>query len=249
MLSLWAILTEADIEAYAGTLVLPSYLAHLCLGPFQFAAQATNTDGRESLVLTYLGEGRWEEYSLEPDCHTRAMIQFVSPGLREEQILLPKDDACWLWTNEVPAEPCLRVYFAPIASALRTTIAEPVGQAAYVSVSRGHVFLGRSVVEAYVTAWLEHLAIKPPATFEFGTPGAEIEFRAGSIGGHLVVDDRETVDDLLHFAGLDKTLEQLSPFVSLDLVGGSATQGILQDDGLFLPLVRQDEEAAEPPLA
>ncbi len=249
MLALWAILTEADIEAYAGTLVVPSYLAHLYLGPFRFAAQAANTDGRQSLMLTYLGEGRLEEYTLEPERHTRAMIRFVSPDLQEERIQLPKDDACWLWTNEESAEPCLRVYFAPIASALKTTLAEPIGQAAYVSVSRGHVFLGRSVVEAYVAAWLEHLGIKPPATFEFGTPGAEIEFRAGSIGGHLVVDDRETVDDLLHFAGLDKVLKQLRPFVSLALSGGSAAERALQDDGLFLPLVRQDEEAAEPPLA
>ncbi len=31
MISLWALLTESDLEAYAATLVLPRYLAHLRL--------------------------------------------------------------------------------------------------------------------------------------------------------------------------------------------------------------------------
>lgn len=247
MLSLWAILAEADVEAYAGTLVLPSYLAHLCLGPFQFAAQATNTDGREPLVLTYLGEGRLEEYLLEPNSHTLAMVRFVAPGLSVERIQLPTDDACWVWTDGGHVEPCLRVYFAPAVLALKKTMPGPVAQEAYVSVSRRHLFLGRPVVEAYVTAWLQHLGIDAPATFEFGTPAAEIEFRAGSVGGQLIVDDRKTIEDLLHFAGLDRPLAQLSPFVTMDLDAGFPNRGTIQDNGLYLPLTRRDEEPFESP--
>jgi hypothetical protein len=245
MLSLWAILTETDVEAYAGTLVLPSYLAHLCLGPFQFAAQTPNADGREPLVLTYLGEGRLEEHALEPDAHTLAMIRFMAPGLPIERIELPKDDACWRWSEEGEAESCLRVYFAPLAPALKKTMAGPVGQAAYVSVSRCQVFLGRAVIEAYVTAWLEHLGIEAAAAFEFGTPDAAIEFRAGPVGGQLLVDDRTTIEDLLHFAGLEKPLAQLRPFVAMELDRGLTSPGVLQNDGLYLPLVRRDEEAFE----
>ncbi len=61
MLSLWAMLSERDVEAYAAGLVLPAYLAHLSLSPVRFAAQARNSDGREPLVLVYVGEGRVED--------------------------------------------------------------------------------------------------------------------------------------------------------------------------------------------
>jgi hypothetical protein len=247
MLSLWAILTETDIEAYAGALVLPSYLAHLCLGPFKFADQAANADGRESLVLTYLGEGRLEEYALEPASHALAMIRFVAAGLDAQRIRLPMDDASWLWSDGEPLSPGLRVYFAPVASSLKKTLPGPIGQEAYVSVSRRHVFLGRSVVEAYVTAWLEHLGIAAPVSFEFGTPAGDIAFRADSIGGQLVLDDRTTVEDLLHFAGLAKLLAQLRPFVAMELDAALPNGGEIQENGIYLPLACRHEEQFELP--
>jgi len=247
MLSLWAVLTEADVEGYAGTLVLPAYLAHLCLGPFKFADQATNADGRESLRLTYLGEGRLEEFPLEPERHTRDMIQFVCPEIAVEQIQLPTDDARWMWTEDEAAALSLRIYFAPVAASLKKTLPGPVGQEAYVSVSRRQVFLGRSVVEAYVSAWLERLRIVGPASFEFGTPAGEIGFRAGPIGGQLILDDRTTVDDLLHFAGLDKLLAELGPFVELELDGTLANHGEIHDQGIVLSLLRRNEEPLAAP--
>jgi len=67
MISMWALVSAGDVEAYAGTLVLPRYLAHLRLAALCFAAQAANCDGREPLVLTYVGEGRREEFSLAPE--------------------------------------------------------------------------------------------------------------------------------------------------------------------------------------
>lgn len=247
MLSLWAILTEADVEAYAGTLVLPSYLAHLCLGPFQFTDQAPNADGRESLVLTYLGEGRLEEHRLAPGPHALAMIRFVAAGLDPQRIRLPVDDASWLWSDGEPSSRGLRVYFAPAATALKKALPGPIGQEAYISVSRHHVFLGRSVVEAYVTAWLEHLGLAAPASFEFGTPAGDIAFRVESIAGQLVLDDRATIDDLLHFAGLDKLLAQLRPYVAMELDATAANGGEIQEHGIYLPLARCDEERVELP--
>jgi hypothetical protein len=217
MLSLWAIVSERDVEAYAAALVLPSYLAHLSLSPVKFAAQVRNADGREPLVLIYVGEGRVEEYRLHPEDHALAMIRFVCPGILPSRVQLPQDDAGWHW-GEGGERPQMRVYFAPTSQALNAPLGRPVGQAAYVSVSRRQIFLGRPVVEAYVTAWLERLGIGPgEATFDFATPSAGIEFVAGPVGGQMLVDDRVTTSDLLRFAGLDKVVAQLGDFVALDL--------------------------------
>ena len=62
MLSLWANADEHAVEAYAGGLVLPEYLAHLRLDPFRFAAQPQSGDGQQPLVLRYVGEGRLEQF-------------------------------------------------------------------------------------------------------------------------------------------------------------------------------------------
>ena len=50
MLSMWAFLKESDVEAYLASVVLPSYLSHLRLRPFQFSWQSTNCDGQEALT-------------------------------------------------------------------------------------------------------------------------------------------------------------------------------------------------------
>ena len=51
MISLWAPLNESDVEAYAGTLVLPDYLSHLRLRPFKFDQQTESSDGQQPLKL------------------------------------------------------------------------------------------------------------------------------------------------------------------------------------------------------
>ena len=81
MISVWAFVGQPDVEAYAGTLILPPYLSHLHLGAFEFSGQAENRDGREPLRLTYLGDGRLEEYPLFPEDHALAMICLVCPGI------------------------------------------------------------------------------------------------------------------------------------------------------------------------
>jgi hypothetical protein len=256
MISLWALFRERDVETYAGTLVLPSYLAHLGLGPFGLAAQAPNRDGREPLVLTYLGEGRLEEYRLAPQDHALAMIRFACPGINPARVQLPQDDASWHWGSAGEAREVLRIYFAPTSRALGATLGRPIGQEGYVSVSRRLVFVGRPVVEAYVNAWLERLGIEPgEAKFEFGTPSSGIEFVAGSVGGQMFVDDRVTIEDLLRFAGLDKVMAQLGEFVALDLDSPAEEGCGVLEDGVYVRLagqaealeaVRRDPVAEEP---
>jgi len=175
MISLWAVVKEPDVEAYASTLVLPPYLSHLYLEPFSFRAQATNRDGHESLELSYRGEGRLEHYRLLPEDHALALVGAVCAGINTSRIHLPRDDARWHWTAGPEDEPRMRIYFAPTAQTLPEMPAAHPAEDAYVSVSRGHVFIGPPVVEAYVAAWLARLGIESePPRCEFDTPGGGV---------------------------------------------------------------------------
>ncbi len=145
------------------------------------------------------------------------MIQFVCPGVVTSRIRLPQDDASWHWAPGGELGRTMRVYFETAARTLRERLGHPVGQDAYVSVSRHHAFLGRPVVEAYLRAWLRRLGLDDSgATFDFGGPSAAIELSAGPVAGQLLLDDEAGTDDLLQFAGLDGVLAELGHFVRLD---------------------------------
>ena len=111
MISLWVVVRESDVEAYAATLLLPSYLAHLQLAPLRLAEQAPVRDGREPLVLTYLGDGRLEHYPLDPRQHALGLIRFLARA-STPRIQLPQDDAAWLWPDPTHRL-AMRVYFWP----------------------------------------------------------------------------------------------------------------------------------------
>jgi len=207
MISLWAILSEEDVEAYASGLVLPSYLAYLRLEPFRFAAQSPNREGREPLKLIYAGQGRVEDYFLKPEEHATAMIEAVCPGMDVSAIRVPEDDATWSWAAGGDQGPSLRIYFSPRTPALGIEGDAPSTDEAYVSLSRGHIFLGRAMVEAYVEAWLGQLKIAAEAVrFEFSQASAGVDFVAAHFGGQLLLDDEAMVDDLLRFVGLSEAL-------------------------------------------
>lgn len=245
MISMWAMVTEQDLEAYAGTLILPPYLSHLRLGPFRFSDQAANADGREPLRITYLGEGRLEEFTLGLREHALAMIRFVCPGIDASRIQLPQDDAGWTWTTAGDAPHPMRIYFAPTAQALNAAAGRPAREeAAYVSVSRGHVFIAPSVVESYLRAWLDRLRIGHEiASLDFGTPSGGIEFVAGAVGGEMLLDDDTAARDLVRFAGLDAALAEVSNFVELDLDSAAAGHCGVLEDGVYLLLPPASERS------
>jgi hypothetical protein len=240
MIFLWANLSEADVEAYAASLVLPAYLSHLQLAPVRFERQAKNSDGREPLVLTYVGQGRLEEYALPPRDHALPMILSACPGIVASRIRVPEDDAHWVWNTDGDGSP-MRIYFAP-ARPLSGPVASSTddGQA-YVSVSRGHVFIARPRVEAYVQAWLQRLGIgQTVARFDFPTPAGEIEFLAGNVGGQLTLDSLQQARDLAQFAGLGPALGEIREFAQPDLDAGDPSHCGIFDEGIYFPL-RKDE--------
>ena len=240
MIFLWANLSEADVEAYAASLVLPAYLSHLELAPVRFERQPKNCDGREPLVLTYVGEGRLEEYPLLPREHALPMILSVGEGIVASRIRVPKDDAQWVW-NVNGNGPPMRIYFAParplLGSAATPAVASADDRQAYVSVSRGHVFIARRWVEAYVQAWLQRLGSPETVTrFDFPTPSGEVEFLAGSMGGQLTLDGLEQAQDLAQFAGLGSALGAIREFARPDLDAGDPARCGIFEDGVYFPL-------------
>ena len=246
MISIWAFVTEADVEAYAATLLLPSYLAHLELQPMRFATQAENCDGREPLKLAYAGDGRREEFAIGPDDHALAMIRFVCPDVDPSRVHLPRRDAAWHWGDaaEAPVPSAardtvkMRIYFAPTAQTLPKQVAATESAPdAYVSVTRGHVFVGRRTVESYVRAWLDCLGIDGTQTeFDFATRSGEIDFAAETAGGQLFVSNEVLVHDLMHFAGLDAALDHVADLVELDLTSSSESPSGVFDDGVYVGL-------------
>jgi len=244
MISLWALVSERDVEAFADSLVLPVYLAHLRLAPFRFAEQAKNVEGREPLVLCYVGDGRLEEFQLPPEEHALAMIRSVCPGIVASRLQLPRDDARWHWDDSGGP---MRIYFAPTATALGHSGPRPPDQAAYVSVSRQRVFVGRPLVEDYLRAWLRRLGIDDAqARFQFATPFGGVELCAGPIAGQMLLDDVAMAEDLVRFAGLEQPLAEVRDFVRLDLAGGGPECGIL-DSGVSVHLARCGEDDPERP--
>lgn len=238
MLSLQALVSEQDVEQYASQLVLPPYLSHLRLAPFELKRQSPSSDGREPLVLTYLGEGRLEQFLLESDPHALDILRFVLPGVDVSRIRLPQDDARWHWSSDAGAGPAtLRIYFSPTCESLGEDNEPPEAEEAYVSVSRGHVFVGRALVELYVKTWLARLDVHETISqFKF-VPGSEgVEFVGPSVGGQLLFDGAVVSEDLIRFAGLGSATRDAAALVeSFDDVADGRGFGVFED-GVYLHL-------------
>jgi hypothetical protein len=236
MIALWVVVREVDVEAYAATLLLPSYLAHLELAPLDISRQSPVQEGREPLVLTYTGEGRLEQYALDSREHALGLIRFLCPGGDTSRLQIPQDDAVWLWPAPGDGH-ALRVYFSATAQVLHRSLDAPVGQQAFVSVSRLTAFVGRGIVESYLRAWLAHLNITQDGLIvSLGKSSGEVEFQAGAVAGQLQVDDPVSAADLLRFAGLDRRLAELAELVELDFSPPAAESCGVRDDGVYLRL-------------
>lgn len=240
MISLWAFVTEADVEAYASSLVLPGYLAHLQLAPFEFGRQAVNSDGLEPLRLTYSGEGRLEEFAIDPADHVVPMLRSVCPEIEISRIRLPHDDAGWHWDPSGDPPPRMRIYFEPVTRSLYGYDNSPPSPEAYVSVTRGHVFIDRATVESYIRAWLEILQIDNTSIeFSFDTPSGGVEFTTGTVGGELFLSDDVIADELIRFAGMKQALVHVSDWAQLNLDSRVPDNSQIRNDGIYIQLAKR----------
>ncbi|MGL6196563.1 MAG: hypothetical protein ACRC2T_17250, partial [Thermoguttaceae bacterium] len=187
MLSFWAKIDETDIEAFAGTLVLPVYMSHLSLAPFIFANQAANANGRQPLCITYVGQGRVEELALKPEKHALDLLRFVFPTIVPDSVRLSKNDAIWFWKKN------LLIYFEPTNSKLdfSETLSEVPSFSpfqTYVSVSRKELFIGIQVLTAFFREWIRRLTgVNPECEAELSVSATAngFEFSTSKLGGEL----------------------------------------------------------------
>ncbi len=238
MFSFRVFLTERDIAAYTNTLLMPSYMSHLCRETLDIDNQPQNVNGKESLKIYYSGEGRFEEISLDPDNHALAILSSLTCKPDPGKILLPSD-SIWTWSasEKYPEDHSFTVnlYFKPKNELLdreSPIIYSP--REAYASVSRRELFLGNQVIKKYVLERIRNVLaedsplLRDPVFlyekddvdslngFEFSRAGDGYRFRFDNIAGELIFDSIDIVRDLVHFARLDRALQYLSEFVCID---------------------------------
>lgn len=252
MLTFWGILSEEEISAYAGTLILPSFMAHLERAPFRFGEQASNVDGLQPLKISYVGEGRYEEFFIHPEKHASPILQSVCPNSDPERIRFRQGETLWRWSSDfwngrddklesAEQQPTLmRIYFESVAQTLPDDIFHRFDpKQCYVSVTRMEIFLSKEVIREYFSAWLNLLENNSYEKRSDVLP--EIEAIAGGfvfhghrLGGEFVLQDNETLRDMFRFCGLAKSLDELSSLVRPDL---DAPETEISDDGLRFRLV------------
>lgn len=256
MLSFWAALTPDDVEAYVRGLILPGYLSHLTMEPLQFKRQTHNFDGRQPLILRYSGPGRLEEFPLDPVEHLPGLLRRLPEKLDLSKIVLNQNDALWNWENadetaplsspatDVSVEsPSLRLFFLA-AEPLFGQKAETryPSEDAYVSVSRGEIFLSYRVVRDYLSARCRALLL-PDSPVQSDSTEATAEFlagtcrfRFGSLHGRLIPDDGELSEDIARFADLVKPLEHVSDYLDRETPKGPVR---IDSDGIRLTLAEK----------
>lgn len=243
MLTFWGLLEESDIESYAASLLLPEYMSHLRRSPFHFDDQPPNPDGRQSLVVVYLGEGRIEEYVLKPRKHAAGLLHSVCPAMNPASIRIPPEESVWNWSTaftkksknapDAVVAPTMRLFFEAVFSPIPPETAPSFDPAiCHVSVSRREMLLGRSVLQHYFNAWLTRLegreTISPDA-LEIEPIAEGWQFQGDRIGGRFFLQEGDVFRDLLAYAGLARPLGDVADLVEFDF---ESTAAEIADDGI-----------------
>ena len=261
MLTFFGKIEEADISAYAGTLLLPSYMSHLRLTPFRFANQPRQKPGESNLVLTYIGPGRVEEIRLSPKENALELLCYTCRGLQRDKIKLPDHGGIWNMpvasknlhadNGETPviilpeeddvsgddAVPLMRIFFQPVKAELGITTHAPFApDKAYFSISRKELFLHRDVIVAYFAAWFHELGLETQSSAQeiLCVPtSCGYEISTPFVSAEWAIEPNGIFQDVLRFAGLADWLNEWGDSIQLKL-DSPETQMI--DRGLLVPL-------------
>ncbi len=213
MIDFWARIDESDVEKYAKTLILPEYMSHLKLRPFSLSEQVESASGREPLTLSYVGDGRLEELTLEPERDAAPLIASLDLGVNVEKIRIATSGPCWTWNDFGPSHPFyarpldseisndetsdaesrrfLRVYFEPKETRFRSELKFDA-QDAYVSVSRREIFFSWRVLRAYLEARCLDLLADDATPTENATSASETQTTSNE---ELAKTDETAVED------------------------------------------------------
>lgn len=239
MFLFWANIDEADVEGFAGTLLLPSYMSHLTLAPFRIIDQPHNFDGQQPFILTYTGRGRVEQLPVSPQKHALPLLQYAVPALHFDAIRISKKNAIWNWDAPVPQ---FRIYFEPVFHSLQLGSQgdrfSPFQT--YVSVSRKEMFIGTQILAAYFHAWMDRLMGKTlfhletqESSFSLDMSAGRVRFAMHNIGTEWSVEQDEVFYDLLEFSGLKSSLIEIERYAVPDLASPNMQIG---DVGILFQL-------------
>ncbi len=236
MLTFWGTLSEDDISTYAGTLILPSFMAHLERSPFRFAEQSS---GAESICLSYTGEGRFEEYQLHPEKHALPLLQSIFPAGRLEQIHFRNGESLWRWSDDFGPDPeaptMMRLYFWPTHEALpETRFRRFDPKLCHVSVTRMEIWIAAEVVQHYFAEWQQLITnVTDPALPTLEAIAGGFAFHTKKLGGEFTFQNDDSFRDLFRYCGLTKSLEELSTLVRPQF---DSPETSISDEGLRFKL-------------
>lgn len=239
MLTFWGLITESDVDAYVSTLLLPSYMSHLQRQPFRFGRPRAAAD-RQSLLITYHGEGRVEEYEIDAKRHAIGLLKSLCPGIRLEALRIPDAETIWNWSGDYGRDAndsvSMRLYFDPVPQSLPPETVDRFEPArCHVSVSRMEMFIGRPVLERYFAAWIDYLEGTGAGSMpELEAMAGGVRFYGARLGGELSLQDDEMFRDLLRFCGLARSLEEVSGNVRYDM---DHAETEIDEDGFRFRLV------------
>lgn len=243
MISFWAHLTGSDIESYARSLILPDFMSHLVMEPFDFGIQDHNGSGRTPILIRYSAQGRREDIRLAPENHAETFVKRLTNRIDLDKIAFSKEGVLWNWTRPInaaekaeteidpsdsarndvssesePDRSSLRIFFQPKKATFGQKSSRPIPPAdAYVSVSRGEIFMAHHVLKDYIVARYRQILLNPDG--EIPEPvidysAGTYHFQFGAVCGSLIPDDREVEGDLVLFADLKRPLDHVAPYLA-----------------------------------
>ncbi|MBP3694188.1 MAG: hypothetical protein J6J31_07115 [Thermoguttaceae bacterium] len=196
------VLTLSNVARYMATLILPEDFRNMQIEEIHLSTRTLNSNGTQSLKVTYTQPGRVEDFDLDPDMHAFRMIQTFHPKFQIDKVEFMPYSSKWLWSQEQ-----VRIYFVQ-----KEMVTSPSGEffdteEANISLSRQRIFISYGIIQEYLLLMLAELGMDASGT---EVPVHWDENKAGLLYQHgntlvlWVLECEEEFQDLIYFAGLEQ---------------------------------------------
>ncbi|MDO4856421.1 MAG: hypothetical protein Q4A17_00565 [Thermoguttaceae bacterium] len=226
----------SEIASYMSSHVLSDVYENMRLEKIGLNPEYINGTGNQPLVLTYSLPGRVEDYEMLPEEHAFRLISSRYPCFEPEKARFCPGVPCWTWTTEE-----MTINFEP-----KEIECEPTGeilgmQDAYVSVSRGEVFISFEMVQEFLTLQLAGLGLnlKDMQPLKWDSGRNALICQADSFSITWIISEPNAFDPLLHFLNLKKIVESLRGEYRFSIEEASPTPEPLR--AMKIPLRKKGE--------
>ncbi len=196
------VLTLSDVARYMATLILPEDFRNMQIEEIHLNAQTLNSNGTQSLKVTYTQPGRVEDFDLDPDMHAFRMIQTFHPSFQIEKVEFMPYSSKWLWSQDQ-----VRIYFVQKEMATSPSGEVFDTEEANISLSRQRIFISYAIIQEYLLLMLAELGMDASGTeipVHWNENKAGLLYQCGNTLVLWVLERGEEFQDLLHFAGLEQ---------------------------------------------